>query len=411
MIARMIRGALRGVRAEMTSGTSGWETVVGADKALSTAGRKSNAGPNVSPESAMQLSAVWAATSRTAQAISTMPGAMYRKQNDAGREKIQGDLSDILTLMPNNEQTGPEFWEGMVAEMLLRGNAVALRERVGTRLVGLRPMPGATVRRSADGALDYGFSDRGKLQRYPAEKVFHLRGFGVGDGMGLSAIRYGVQSFGAALAADQTAASVFANSMMPAGILETDKSLSEDQRAQLQDIVETFVGSKKAGKTMIMEAGLNYSPITMKPEDAQLLATRQFAVEDICRWFGIPPIVIGHAAEGQTMWGSGVEHIMLSWLALGINPLLNKIEARIKRDLIPTQQRRTDYFEFNREAMLQMDSKAKGEFLAKMASSGTMTAQERREVLNLPKSDDPNATRLMMQGAMVPLSTLEGMTE
>ncbi|MDO6486054.1 phage portal protein, partial [Shimia thalassica] len=217
-----------------------------------------------------------------------------------------------------------------------------------------------------------------------ADKVFHLRGFGPGDGIGMSAIAYGANSIGAALAADETAGSVFSNSMMPSGVLESDQTLTEPQREQLQAHLTTYVGSKKAGKTMLLEAGLKYNQLQMNPEDAQLLETRRYSVEDVCRWFGVPPIIIGHASQGQTMWGSGVEAIMLSWLTLGINPLLSRIESRIEKDLIPIGKRGKWVFRFNREGMLQMDSKAKGEFLSKMATSGTMTANERREKLNLP---------------------------
>ena len=97
---------------------------------------------------------------------------------------------------------------------------------------------------------------------------------------------------------------------------------------------------------------------------------------------------------------------MLSWLTLGINPQLVKTEQRIWADLIPRDRRRRWYAEYNREAMLQMDSQAKGEFLSKMASSATMTANERRAKLNLPRHDDPSADQLLAQGAMLPIEQL-----
>ena len=53
-----------------------------------------------------------------------------------------------------------------------------------------------------------------------------------------------------------------------------------------------------------------------------------------------------------------------------------------------------------------MDSKAKGEFLSKMASSATMTANERRAKLNLPPHSDPSANDLLAQGAMLPIQDL-----
>lgn len=391
----------------LAEGESGWGNLLAGGWSMPFGGFRSAAGKVVNADAAMRLSAVYAATSRTSLLISTLPIDLY-ETDDAGKKTRINDTSfaDILRFAPNTEQTGPEFWEGQIANQLLRGNSVSERLFVGPRLVGLRPLLGCDPVRDKDGVLRYQFTDRGKREELPADKVFHLRGFGAGDGLGLSVVKYGAESLGAALAADETAGSVFANSMMMAGILSSEQTLTPDQREQLQMMLQSFVGSKKAGKTIALEAGLTYKQVQMNPEDAQLLETRRFQVEDVCRWFGIPPIVIGHSSEGQTMWGTGVESIMLAWLTTGINPLLRRLEARIRKDLIPVEKRRRWSVEFNREAMLQMDSKAKGEFLSKMGSSGTMTANERREKLNLPRHEDPNADALLAQTAMSPLENL-----
>ncbi|MFQ6550494.1 phage portal protein [Aestuariibius sp. 2305UL40-4] len=401
---RLLKAALRGVRMELAAGESGWIALTG-DGMLSTSGRTSNAGPRVSAESVMQLSAAWACVQTTAQLIGALPAAMYRKENDGTRVQIDDNLSAILRRRPNTDQTGLEFWEGMSAHMLLRGNACAERLMVGRRLVGLRPLINAMPKRRSDGRFDYPFYDRGKREVLPPEKVFHLRGFGAGDGLGLSAIKYGTQSFGSALAADETASTVFGGGMMAAGVLEAAQTLAPEQRQQLEGYLNQFVGSKRAGKIMTLEAGLKYQQLQMNPEDAQLLETRRFHIEDICRWFGVPPIIIGHAAEGQTMWGTGVEAIMLAWLTTGINPLLRRIEARIWRDLIPAARKNTDYYEVNREAMLQMDSIAKGGFLSNMTTSGIMSKDEARDKLNLPRRGGA-ADELFAQTALAPLEEL-----
>ena len=97
---------------------------------------------------------------------------------------------------------------------------------------------------------------------------------------------------------------------------------------------------------------------------------------------------------------------MLSWLTTGVNPLLKRIEKRILKELVPAGRRQNWYFEFNREAVLQMDSQAKGTFMSMMGASGTMTANERRKLLNLPRSEDPNADALLAQTALAPLELL-----
>ena len=97
---------------------------------------------------------------------------------------------------------------------------------------------------------------------------------------------------------------------------------------------------------------------------------------------------------------------MLAWLTLGINPLLRRIEMRAARDLLPQGSRsRRVFLEWNREAMLQMDSKAKAEFLSKMTASGVMTSDESRDKLNLPRRGGA-ADELRAQVATAPIDLL-----
>jgi HK97 family phage portal protein len=378
---RFLKAAARGVRNELAAGESGWTDLASG----TVSGYASAAGSVVSPSSTMTLSAAWDCVKKHSQAIASLPLAVYERQPDGGKKKIDTDLSEILTVSPNRGQTAVDFWEGISAQTVLRGNGYAEKLFIGSRLVGLRPLFNVAPERVAGGGFRYSYIDRGKKDYLPGDKVFHLRGFGTGDGLGLSAIKYGANTMGAALSAEVSAAKVFSNAMMASGILKSQQTLNDKQRIQLAEMLEAYTGSTRAGKVMTLEAGLEFQQLQMNPEDAQLLETRRFNVEDVCRWFGVPPIVIGHAADGQTMWGSGVEAIMLSWLTLGINPQLIKIEAQALLDLIPLNKRRKWFVEFNREAMLQMDSKAKGDFLLKMRMGGFMSGDEGRDKLNLPR--------------------------
>ncbi|SFR40541.1 phage portal protein, HK97 family [Yoonia tamlensis] len=401
---RFIKAAVRGVRAEIAAGDSGWMSMT-QQQALNVLGAVSKSGQNVNQQSVLQLSAVWACVARTSGLIGSLPGALYERQADGGRKKVVNDLSRILAAQPNPGQTGFEFWEGNTAQILLQGNGYNEKLMIGGRLVGLRPLFNAKRRIKRDGKVVFEVRENGRLRTLAADQVFHIPGFGAGDGDGLSAVRYGVQSLGSALSADEAAGTVFANGLTVGGVIQSDQTLSSEQRADLQTLLSTFIGSKKAGKTLTLEAGLKYQQISMNPEDAQLLETRRFQVDDICRWFGTPPIVIGHASEGTTMWGSGVESIMLAWRTMGINPLLRRIEARINRDLIPANKRDVWYWEWNRDAMMQMDSKAKSEFLSKMVSVGIISRDEARVKLNEERRGGA-ADELMAQTAMAGLEQL-----
>lgn len=374
-------------------------------------GRESNAGKLVTLSTAMQVSTVWSCISKTAQAVSCLPGSMYEKQRDGSRVRVEDDsVAEVLSESPNEDQTPLEFWEVAVAWLLTNGNAYAFKDETGRRLTALQPMPASHVRpeRTTDGVLQYRFTDRGKSEVVPREKVFHIKGFGQGldnADLGMSPIAQGVHTLGLAMAADEAAGRTFANGMRPSGFFLFDQVLTPEQRAKAhKNFVEPMRGSGSAGSVGILEAGVKWESVSLNPEDAQMLETRRFSIEDICRWFGVPPIIVGHSADGQTMWGSGVEQILLSWLTLGIDPLCDRIEARIKKQLIRPTGNRRRYFEFNREALLQMDSTAKANFLSSMTQNGLMTRNEGRDKLNLPRR--PEADDLTAQTNLAPLGAL-----
>ncbi len=370
-------------------------------------GRESASGKTVTLDTALQLSTVWACIRVTAQAMSVLPIDMYRRNSSGGRDRIDDHpLAPILDDSPNQDQTSLEYWETKIAWLLASGNAYSEIVRTGQRISALVPIasPKCKPIRKPDGTLVYRVIDRGRTIELPRENVFHLKTFDMGGDLGLSPIRYGVNSFGSALSAEEAAGKIFGNGLMASGVLSSESTLDKNQREQLQKIMETYTGSSKAGKLMVLEAGLKFEQLQLNPEDVQMLDTRRFQIEDLCRWFGTPPIIVGHSGQGQTMWGSGVEQIFLAWLTLGINPLAKRVEARIKKQLFAPADRRRFYAEFNREGLLQMDSKAKASFLSTVVQNGLMDRNEGRAKLNLPARDE--AGQLTAQTNLAPLDSL-----
>jgi HK97 family phage portal protein len=381
-------------------------------------GRESNSGKTVTLNSTLQLSTAWACIKLSAQAVSSLPGAMFDKLSDNSRVQVDDDdIASVIAESPNEDQTPLEFWEGKVAWLMTSGNAYSEKVFNGSlrgapRLSSLQPLMSthcAPVRKT-DGTLVYRINDRGKTEELPRDKIFHIKGFGQNlknIDLGLSPIAAGVHSLGAAMASQEAAGKTFANGMRPTGFFLFDQVLKKEQRDQAHKVlVEPLQGSENAGGVGILEAGVKWQSVSLNPEDAQMLETRRFDVEEICRWFGVPPIIIGHASEGQTMWGSGVEQILISWLTLGIDPICDRIEARIKKQLIRPTGNRRRYFEFNREALLQMDSKAKATFLSTMVQNALMSRNEGRAKLNLPKDKSPVADQLTAQTNLAPLDKL-----
>lgn len=369
-------------------------------------------GKATSPDAVLQLATAWACVRLNARTKASLPLKVHNKKD--GSVASDHRLYDLLHDTPNADQTAIEFWEGQYTALELRGNAYAEKVFSGGQLIGLIPMNPDNVTVARDprtGERRYRFSDASTGARSPEggwgeDKVFHLRGFGAGGPVGLSTISYGRQTLSTALAADEVAGRTFANGLQVSGFaVDTPGAkTTQQQRVEIVELFDKFSGSQRAGKVMPLPPGFDFKALGMSPEDAQLLETRGFHVEEICRWFGMFPILIGHAAAGQTMWGSGVEQINLAWLTLYLGPELQRIEQAIEKQLLTPAERKQFYVEHNVDALLRADSQGRAALYSVQAQNGLKTRNEMRKRENDPPL--PGGDVLTVQSNLVPLEML-----
>lgn len=365
--------------------------------------------PRMSGAGVLALPTAWACVRLRSRVVGSCPFTLVEKTGL--NQRIERDdhwLATLLRDSPNAEQTPFEFWSGVVGNLDLWGNAYAQKE-AGTlgRISALTPIAaeGVQVRRNSAGGREYIFNDRGKREVLPDEKMFHLRGMTLGGDVGISAIQAGARSLSAALAADETAHSVVGEGLQISGFMETGKSeLKPDQRKDLVNIFDSFMGAARRGKIMPLEKDFRFAPLRMNPAEAQLLESRALNAEEVCNWFDTPPILIGRAGNGQTRWGTGVEQEFLGWLATGLNPLFVSIEQAARKQLLPAPERAKLKVEINRDAMLAVDSTARSALYASQGQNGIRTRNEMRAKENLPPL--PGGDVLTVQSNLVPLDQL-----
>jgi HK97 family phage portal protein len=357
-------------------------------------------GEPINPEIAMQISAFWSCVRLISETIGTLPIGVYQKQSDGSTKELDDHpLYKLVHDQPNADHTAAEFWEGVAAWVCLCGNSFAVKAFQGSgssrRLIALTLLNSMYMdpRRQSDGSLLYRYTQQpgGKITDYPEDQIFHIRGFGIGGDLGMSPISYGRQTLGANRAAEQAAARTFANGMRPSGWLmwKGRGNLTEAQRTKAKEnIINPMSGAENAGKTGILEGEFDYKQMSIVPEAAQLLETRQFGVEEVCRLMRVPPVLVGHSSPGQTMFGAGVEQIVLGWVKLGLLPYLVRIDQAIKRSLIsPEDRQKGIYAEFNLEGLLRGDHASRGEFYWKLIQVGAMTPNQVCDKENLPRFD------------------------
>jgi len=347
----------------------------------------SSSGVTVNDASAMRLSAFWACVRLIASTIGSIPLPVYTLDR-TGRRVVarDSDLYRVLHDSPNADQTPVDFLEFVAISMMLRGDHFSRKIMDGKRLIALEPVNPAivSVRRMKSGQINYRWTDNGESFDLTDNDVFHVRGFGGGPLRGLSTLAYARESLGVAIAADRAAASIFANGINPSGILATDMALTQEQQAEAERLLQAkYQGALRNGMPMVLGHGLTWKAITMNADDAQLLQSRGWSVEEICRWFGVPPFMIGHN-EKTTSWGSGIEQMLLGFQKFTLNPYLRRIELAIRKQLIAPAERATGmYAEFNLEGLLRADSSGRSAFYKAALADKWMVVNEVRAKENM----------------------------
>lgn len=363
-------------------------------------GQESDAGELVTDQTTLALSAVWACTNLVVGTIASLPLMVYEERRGERVVARTHPLYRLLHDSPNFDQTAMDFWEFIGASVELWGNAYALVERTGSRVTALVPVRPdlVAVRRLPGGALEYQWTDEGRTYKRLDTDVLHVRGFGGSPLGGMSTLHFGRQTFGLARAVDRSAGAMFRNGMRPSGQITFPEWLSPDNRDRARALIDRdFAGAMNAGRPFLAEGGMKWEAITINPEDAQMLESRRFSVEEICRFFGVPPHMIGHT-EKSTSWGTGLEQQVIGFQKFTLRRRMKRIEQAISKQLLTPQERaRGVTIEFNLEGLLRGDSTGRAGFYQTMTQIGAMTINEVRALENLAPVAGGDVPRMQTQ--------------
>ncbi|WP_108397568.1 phage portal protein [Devosia submarina] len=351
------------------------------------------------------LSATWACVQLIAGTIGSLPLMVYRTGNDGIRRLAKDHpLYFVLHDSPNYDQTAVNFWEIMAASVELYGNAYALMERrTGGVLNALQPIrpDRMTVRRLENGDLEYEWSENGRRYVKRSQDVLHIRG-PLGDAVGgMSTLAACSDVFSDALAAESASSGIFSNGVSPSGILSTPDGvqLSQKQRQELETLLrERHQGAIRSGSPMLLDNGLKWTQLSISPHDAEMLETRKFSGEQICRIFEVPPAMVGYGDKASN-WGTGKEVDVLGFQKFNLRKRLKRIEQALLKQLVPLAERRAQgiTIEFNLEGLLRGDTASRYDSYEKAIRMGLMTRNEARALENLPPVEGGDVITVQMQ--------------
>lgn len=356
-------------------------------------GTKSKAGTNVNLQTAFRVSAAFACLGAiSTRGCAQVPFKLLQdyKQDGLSRKRVARAhyLYDLITAKPNGWQTSFEFKETLTLHAAL-GNAYVFknmyRGKVG-ELIILDPGRVKPVQ-NEDWSITYKVTGRnGEVKEFPQDAIWHVRGPSWDGFMGLDTLNIAKEALGLSIALEESHSSLHANGVQPSGIYSVEATLNDDQQAKLVKWLKKQA-TAGVGTPMVLDRGAKWVSQAMTGVDAQHKETRDHEITEVCRFFGILPIVIGHTGDKASTYASA-EAMFDAHKVLGLNPWFERIQDSANINLLTDKERAQGYyFKFFANGLLRASSKDRAEYYTKALGSGGspawMTQDEIRELEEL----------------------------
>lgn len=346
----------------------------------------------VGPISAMKLSAYFACVRLLSETMGSMSFQLYDKGNNVVE---QHDLYGLIRDMPNQYQTGDAFISAMAGNKAVFGNSMALIKRHGTT--------------GTPYALDFYTTDLWGIDcdrqgrpsfsldgnDVPIEDVLHWAGFGLSGYWGLPTLVAGGEAMSMQIESNRSAARTFANGLRAGGFFtmpENRQAFNEAQLAKFNEELRKFSLPQNTSRWLPLLPGM--APVAntqyrIDPVTAELLQSRYFGIEEICRFMGVPPPLIGHTDKASS-WASSIENLNQFLVDYTLLPQAIRLEKVISRKLLGRNERNRLTPKFNMDALLRGNIKTRYDMYKIGREIGMMSANEARDKENMPRVDTGN---------------------
>ena len=287
-------------------------------------GGGSFAGAVVTDKTALQVSTVLACVKVIADGCATPALEVFRYKSDRTRERAENIPEyRLLARRPNEWQTSFEWRRLMTMHAALSGAALSIKVRGDNRRVKeLIPVPPGRwdVRKIARYEVRYRCWDEfGLIGEFTPDEVFVLHGVQWDWVNTLNAVMLARGAVGLAIAAEKSQASMHENGLRPTGVYSVEGNLTSEQHERLSAWIKSRSGPEKAGTPLVIDRAAKWISTAMSGVDSQHLETRRFQVEEICRGYGVFPVMVGHSDKASTFasteafFGGHVKHTLAPW--------------------------------------------------------------------------------------------------
>lgn len=312
---------------------------------------KSDAGVLVNEKQAMRLTTAFACINIISTDLSTIPFGVFQKMPDGSvREATEHRLYGMLHDQPNSKMSSTTFRGAILASVLGWGNGYAfIRRDKAARPLSLEMLPSdRTCPALVDGQLIYitTATKDGMPESIDPQNMLHITGLTMDGLVGLSPIGTCKNAFGLAIAAEKFGAQFFGNGSRATGVFTHPGELDAEAYENIKKSIREQATGESALRPLILEEGMQWEQMTIAPNDAQFLQTRQFQRVEIAALYRVAMHLL---QDLQRATNNNIEHQSLDHLRYTLRPWAVRLEQEVDRKLLSGPfQSQHDFNEFQR---------------------------------------------------------------
>ena len=376
-------------------------------------GPMSKAGVAVSDETALALAAHFACKRVVSEDLALLPAKVFEDSPDGKQAAPDHPVYKLIHDEPNPLMTPMAFF-GAVQANAMGGNGYAeiVRKKNAARTPAeLWPIHPSRVtgqvqengkwfyKVKIDPTRENGNTDTVLIA---FDSMLHIKGLGSDGMIGWDVANVQKEVLGGAIASDQFSHAFYGNGLHVGSVISHPETLSDTAIQHMRESYNAlYQGADKTGTPLILEEGTTWQRMTISPNEAQFLESRQWSVEEVARIHRVSPMMIGH---NQNVPFASIEQLYRQHYRSAILPWTRKWCQEINKKLLGVE---SEFFcEFVFHAVLEADAQAQAQYMTTMTNGGLMRPAEGRALLNLPTDSSPAAKSLWMQGAMRPIDDL-----
>jgi HK97 family phage portal protein len=380
--------------------------------ALLSGGEPAWTGETISRRTAMNLSVMWACNNMVSQGTAFLPIAVMQRLPGSNQlvARPEHPMQQVLN-HGNDKYSAMDLRSVATSHAALEGNAYfQIYRRSGTNVAfDLDPIFPDTIRPSINkrNNLQYEIAQHNEPNRIvevvpgKPHSLMHLRGMGENPAIGASVLSYARQTIGLALSQERNIGTFYAQGgRLPYVLTMPKKFASNDDFQKFRSDWEAVY--RQPHRAAILENDMKYQQIGTTVEDMQLIAARQWSVPEMCRWWMVPPSIIGDMSKANY---NSIYQLAKQFALFCLSFWTARWEQTFWRCVFTPEEKAAGYFiRHNLNHLMRGDFPERWAGYTQMLTNGVSTINEVREMEGWERSNDSACDLHRVQAQNIPLS-------